>query len=75
MDFEAIYRCDFETADIREDARQDYGDDRFVATGWLDGRLHKAIVTYRNGIVRVISLRKANPREVRRHERDTSKLH
>jgi uncharacterized DUF497 family protein len=46
------------------DARRDYGEVRWYAFLRLDERVHVAIFTYRGDVVRVISLRKANPREV-----------
>lgn len=47
--------------------RYDYGEDRFQALGLIDGRLHMLVFTIRGGTLRAISLRKANPREVRRY--------
>ena len=41
---------------------------RFVATGYIRGRLHIAVYTMRGDLKRIISLRKANPRERRRYE-------
>jgi uncharacterized DUF497 family protein len=49
--------------DIRIDDRKKYGEDRMVATGHIGGRLHICVYTVRNDIIRVISLRRANPRE------------
>lgn len=45
------------------DARQNYKEERFVATGYLGGRLHVLTYTWRKDTIRVISLRKANIRE------------
>ena len=50
-----------------EDSRRDYGERRFQAFGYIDSRLHVLIHTPRDGMVHVISLRKANKREVRRY--------
>ena len=41
---------------------------RFVATGYIHGRLHIVVYTRRGDLKRIISLRKANPRERRRYE-------
>ena len=51
-----------------EDVRRDYGERRFQAYGLIGLRLHVLIHTPRGGRVHVISLRKANRREVRRYE-------
>jgi uncharacterized DUF497 family protein len=50
------------------DARRDYGETRYIVVGPLAGRVCVAVVTYRDGDTRVISLRKANLREVRKYE-------
>lgn len=50
-----------------EDARRNYGERRIKAFGMLGGRLHVCVYTVRVGEVRrIISLRRANRREVRR---------
>lgn len=46
-----------------EDDRQDYGENRFVTIGFLDGRMVVLVWTLRNGTQRIISMRKANERE------------
>ena len=46
-----------------EDDRMDYGKDRFITIGFLDGRMVVLVWTPRNGTPRVISMRKANERE------------
>ena len=55
---------------IVADERFDYGERRLVAYGKLEGRLHVLVFTRRAGIARVISLRKANAREVKRYGQD-----
>lgn len=52
---------------VAEDARRDYREERWYAYVELDDRIHVVIFTLRGPIVRVISLRKANRREVRRY--------
>ena len=69
VDFAAVDRFDW-SGPTREDRRTDYGERRFVATGRSDGRVHVLCWTERPGVLRVISLRKANPREEARHERE-----
>lgn len=55
-------------ATIIPDDRQYYGEQRYLAYGDIKGRLHAMVFTYRNGRVRVISLRKANKRERKVYE-------
>lgn len=44
------------------------GELRYFALGYVGSRLHALVYTMRSDTVRVISLRKANKREVRRYE-------
>lgn len=62
VSFEAIERFDWGDALTREDARNEYGERRFVSMGRIDGRLYVAVWTMRKER-RLISLRKANARE------------
>ncbi|WP_016611246.1 BrnT family toxin, partial [Yersinia pestis] len=48
--------------------RKEYPERRFQALGYIEERLHMLVFTPRNGKVHVISLRKANSREVKRYE-------
>jgi len=45
------------------DDRRDYGEERFISTGFLDGEMVVLVWTPRSGVCRIISLRKANERE------------
>lgn len=67
LPFERAAEFDFENAYVYADSRQDYGEDRYIAIGHLDGRLHVLCFTETATGIRVISLRKANVREVKRH--------
>ena len=49
------------------DSRFDYGEDRFVTFGYIASRLHVAVWSERDGIIRAISVRKANAREQARY--------
>jgi uncharacterized DUF497 family protein len=49
---------------LAEDDRKEYGERRQVAYGLIRGRLFVCVFTDRGEIRRVISLRKANSREV-----------
>ncbi|MBM4328097.1 MAG: BrnT family toxin [Deltaproteobacteria bacterium] len=62
---------EWESALIIPDTRQDYGERRYRAFGFIDNRLHALVFTPREGAIRVISLRKANRREVLRYEKET----
>lgn len=46
-----------------EDDRRDYGEDRFITIGFLDGTMVVLVWTPRAGAHRIISMRKANERE------------
>jgi uncharacterized DUF497 family protein len=53
---------------VREDNRFVYGEARFQLIGRVEGRLFVLAYTPRSDAIRIISARKANPREVRRYE-------
>jgi uncharacterized DUF497 family protein len=63
----AAYFC-WGSAFYQQDIRKDYGEQRFYSLGILQGRLHAMIFTPRNGKARIISLRKANTREITVYE-------
>ena len=46
-----------------EDDRRDYGEDRFITVGFLDGTMVVLVWTPRSEAYRIISMRKANERE------------
>ena len=45
------------------DDRFDYGEERFIAVGYIGSRLYVSVYTDRGDTRRIIGLRKANPRE------------
>jgi len=49
---------------VRADNRNAYGENRFVAIGSIDDRLHVCVFTMRGAVYRIISLRRANRREI-----------
>ena len=53
-------------ADI-EDVRRAYGERRFKTYGFLDGRLTAVVWTVRGAKRRIISMRKANEREIKKY--------
>ncbi len=56
-----------------QDKRKDYGETRYIVYGHIMGRLHACIITLRSDTIRVISLRKANAKEVKHYETATKK--
>jgi len=63
IDFTAAYNFEWETA-VRESSDR-YGETRYAATGYIGDRLHRVIYTIRGDKRRIISLRKASPKEMR----------
>lgn len=59
---------EIDAALVMRDTRRDYGEDRFVAIGPLNGRLCVLAFTVRGDTIRAISLRRANPREQKRFQ-------
>ncbi|CAM4199320.1 Ribonuclease toxin, BrnT, of type II toxin-antitoxin system [Bordetella tumbae] len=56
---------EWDEALVREDTRREYGECRMIALGYVGARLYCAIYVDRDDGRRIISLRKANSREVR----------
>ena len=67
VDFAAIDDFELENAAIFLDRRRDYREPRYVAYGLIGDRLYCLVFALRGEKIRVISLRKANRREVKRH--------
>jgi uncharacterized DUF497 family protein len=61
-------QVDWASALIWEDKRKNYGERRYCVLGIIEDRLYSVVFTPRDGKPRVISLRKANKREVKRYE-------
>jgi uncharacterized protein len=73
MSFEAAKRVFQDPFAIeRLDDRRDYGEDRYVITGMVDGRVLCVVYTLRNGAIRIISARGAEPHERRRYHEDNA---
>jgi uncharacterized DUF497 family protein len=68
---ERVKDFEWNTAQIIVDDREDYGELRMKALGFIGERLHVLVFTERGDKIRVISLRKANKREVNAYERQT----
>lgn len=50
-----------------EDTREDYAEPRFITVGTIDGRMVVMVWTPRGEARRIISMRKANEREITRY--------
>ncbi len=68
VDFADLERFIWQPGRIREDKRIQYGEQRFIVDGHIAGRQFVLVFAKRNLKIRVISLRKANPREQRNYE-------
>lgn len=66
ISFELVKHFDF--SDVLEVDQRINGELRHFALGRIQGRLYALVYTLRGDVIRVISLRKANQREVRRYE-------
>lgn len=69
ISFDRASEFEWSGALVVEDTRKDYREARFQALGFIEGRLHMLVFTPRAGDTHVMSLRKANKREVKRYER------
>lgn len=58
---------EWETALVQVDARHSHGETRFTAMGLIGERVHVMVFNLRETSVRIISLRRANRREVKRY--------
>ena len=67
LSLEVARRIDWNTIRVVPDTRHDYQEARYQIYGRVLDRLHVLIVTPRDGVLRVISLRKANRREVNQY--------
>lgn len=71
LSFDLVAQFDFESALTRIDDRKEYPEVRHQSLGYIGERLHVVVYTMLSTGMRVISLRKANPREVERYEQET----
>lgn len=68
FDFADAYRIFDLPMAVDLDERSDYGEDRSIGTGLLDGRIVVVYTEPDQGTVRIISLRKALSHERKRYE-------
>jgi uncharacterized protein len=52
---------------VEQDLSEDYGEDRFLATGMIEGVLVTVVYTERGERIRIVSARKANSNERRKY--------
>ncbi len=71
LPFTLVLQLEWSGAVIQEEVRKSYDERRYLALGMIGDRLHAAVFTPRAGKVHVISLRKANQREVKAYEQKT----
>lgn len=57
---------------VAKDPKKYPGETRYILRGLIMGRLHVMIFTMRSDKMRIISLRKANKREVTHYENETA---
>lgn len=67
VDFAVAEFFDWEGATVFPDRRRKYAEERRVAYGRITGRLHCLVFSIESRRIHVISLRKANKREVERY--------
>jgi uncharacterized DUF497 family protein len=67
ISFDLALEVDWNTALVIIDDRKDYGEIRLQAWVEIERRLYCIVVTPRDGDLRVISMRKANRKEVERY--------
>ena len=70
-DFSDVERFEWGSAIETIDDRSDYKEERWIALGFIDNRLHVLIYAFRGDTLRLISLRKANSREREYYEGKT----
>ncbi len=68
VSLQAAAGFDMTTALVAIDDREPYGEDRWIAIGFIDAALHVLVFTFRADRIRPISLRKALKREVRDYD-------
>ena len=68
LDFALAYQIDWTGATHQRQERE--GETRFASLRLIDHRLYHIVWTPRDSFTRMISLRKANDREIARYERE-----
>lgn len=68
--FSVVFKFNWGSAFVVQDERFDYKEKRFKALGLIENRLHVLVFTIRDQEIRVISIRKANKREISHYEKE-----
>ncbi len=71
VDFADIEEFGWDVALFESDESKEHGEDRFFALGPFRGKIHVVIFVLRGSMTRLISVRKAEKKEVRRYEKET----
>lgn len=71
LSFDLAREFEWNTALITEDTRKTHPERRYQALGLITDRLHMLVFTPRDGVLHVISLRRANQRERSRYAAKT----
>lgn len=66
--FDSVKDFAWDRAEVAADSRKDYKEPRWIAASIIGDRVHVLVYTRRGYAVRVVSLRKANKREIRNYE-------
>jgi uncharacterized DUF497 family protein len=74
VDFTAATGFDWEHAIVEIDDRENYGELREQATGFIGVCLYVLVFTRRGEAVRIISLRKATEKEARKYVKDQTRV-
>ena len=72
LPFSLVAGFDWDSAVVLPDTRKAYAEPRFLALSMIGRRLHAVVFTPTVAGVRVISFRKANRREGRKHDQAKS---
>lgn len=73
VDFIDAEKFQWNSAKVTIDDRHAYDEERYVAIGFIGDRLHVMAFTLRDDSIRIISLRKANKREVNNYEENINR--
>lgn len=73
VDFYDAEKFQWNSAKVTIDDRHTYDEERYVAIGYIGERLHVMAFTMREETIRIISLRKANKREVNNYEENINR--
>ena len=68
VDFALADQIDWDTATLRQQERG--GEERYASLAMIGDRLHHVVWTLRGTNTRIVSLRKANNREMAQYERE-----